>query len=36
MVRRDQSCRLLGWTGQRWSRPLQFRVRGCSSEIQLL
>jgi len=21
MVRRDQSCRLLGWSAPRWSRP---------------
>jgi len=35
MVRRGQSCRLLGWIAQRWSR-LQFRGGGCSSKIQLL
>jgi len=29
------SCRLLGWTAPRWSRP-QFQRGGCSSEIQLL
>jgi len=35
MVRRDQSCRLLGWIAPRWGRQ-QFQARGCSSEIQLL
>jgi len=30
MVRRGQSCRLLGWTAPK------FRGGGCSSEIQLL
>jgi len=35
MVRRGQSCILLGWTAPRWSRP-QFRGGGCSSEIQIL
>jgi len=34
MVRRGQSCRLLGWTAPR-SRP-HYRGGGCSSEIQLL
>jgi len=31
MVRRGQSCRLLGWTDPRWSRP-QFRGGGCSGQ----
>jgi len=35
MVRRGQSCRLLGWTAPMWSRS-QFRGGGCCSEIQLL
>ena len=36
MVRRDQYCRLLGWTAPMWSRPVFRGGGGCSSDIQLL